>query len=103
MTVKFINVTQMLQRLQYVLNIPISQIKCYNVTVLQPIHGLKTRKYLNYHKLFSCILKVYWLLHLCYNSYSAFFICPLYESSVTVLQPINANKSKLISAILWLL
>ena len=49
----------MLQRLQYILNMPTSQIKCYNVTVLQPIHGLKTRKYLNYHKLFSYTLKVF--------------------------------------------
>ena len=34
----------MLQRLQYVLNMPSSKINCYNVTVLEPIHGLKVRK-----------------------------------------------------------
>ena len=44
-------------------NMPTPQIKCYNVTVLQPIHGLKTRKYLNSYKLFCCTLKVYWSLH----------------------------------------
>ena len=34
----------MLQRLQYILNMSSSKIKCYNVTVLQPIHGLKLKK-----------------------------------------------------------
>ena len=50
---------------------PTSQIKCYNVTVLQPIHWLKTRKkYFNYHKLFCCVLKMYVVVTLMRSSYA---------------------------------
>ena len=44
MTVKFNQCNTDVTRVQYILNMPTSQIKCYNVTVLQPIHWLKTRK-----------------------------------------------------------
>ena len=41
-------------------NMPTSQIKCYNTTMLQPIILAKNqKKYLNYHKLSCCALKVY--------------------------------------------
>ena len=61
MTVKFnqcyTNLTKVTVHSQY------AKSQKSNVTMLQPIYGLKSRKYVNYHKLFSCTLKVYWLLH----------------------------------------
>ena len=59
-------------------------LQCYGVTA-HP-WAKKQEKYVNYHKLLCCTLKVCCSLHRCYNSYSAFSICPLYESNVTVLQ-----------------
>ena len=59
-------------------------LQCYSVTA-HP-RAKKQKKNVNYHKLLYCTLKMYCSLHRCYNSYSAFSICPLYESNVTVLQ-----------------
>ena len=79
----YTDVTKVTVNSQYA-NFTNQMLQCYSVTVHPRAKSKK--KYVNYHKLFCCTLKVYWLLHRCYNSYSAFFVCPLYESNVTVLQ-----------------
>ena len=63
-TVKFrqcyTDVTKVTVHSQYA-NFTNQMLQCYSV-----------KKYVNYHKLFCCTLKVYCSLHRCYNSYSAF-------------------------------
>ena len=59
----YTDVTKVTVHFQYA-NFTNQMLQCYSVTVLQSIHGLKVKKkYVNYHKLFCCTLKVYCSLH----------------------------------------
>ena len=79
---RYTDVTKVTVHSQYV-KFKNQMLQCYSVTA-HP--RAKSEKYVNYHKLLFCTLKVYCSLHRCYNSYSAFSVCPLYVSNAMVLQ-----------------